>query len=99
MWTIPTGFAVFRAVGLGWLLQLESLNPDSPWNFALWTILNCGFALGVGWCGAKLSLHAQNESYGFLYRVVKFFCLQLAIIPIFGYLLIILTYFSGLIPI
>ena len=48
----------------------------------IWFVLNLVFVIGSGWFDSQLSVRARSEVGGIADRILRFFMLQLFLIPV-----------------
>lgn len=80
LWISPAGFAVASGLGLDRLTDAYFPN-QAPVGTMIWFVLNFIFVIGSGWFDSQLSVRARSEVGGSADRIMRFFLLQLFLIP------------------
>jgi hypothetical protein len=81
LWISPAGFAVASGLGLDRLTDAYFPN-QAPVGTMIWFVLNFIFVIGSGWFDSQLSVRARSEVGGIADRILRFFMLQLFLIPV-----------------
>ena len=80
LWFLPAGFAILSLIVVIPFSQL--LGFDYIGTFAIWVILSIAFTMATGWFYALLSKSDLTEEECMWSRRVKFFIIQLILVPL-----------------
>jgi uncharacterized membrane protein len=80
LWILPAGFAVASGIGVD-RLKDAYFPTQAPVGTMIWFVLNFIFVIGSGWFDSQLSVRARSEVGGSADRIMRFFLLQLFLIP------------------
>ncbi len=81
LWILPAGFAVASGIGVD-RLKIAYFPDQALVGTMIWFVLNFIFVIGSGWFDSQLSVRARSEVGGSADRIMRFFLLQLFLIPV-----------------